>query len=290
MSKEQSPAFQWYAAEYLADENVQLMTMEEEGCYCRLISFCWREGSIPSDPQLLARLCKGVVPSELVTGCFNHPSADTTRLLHPRLEVERAKQEEWRKKSALGGKRSAHKRKHRKGLDPQQGGTSTVPRVVVPIGNSSSSSSIASSNTPPVVPQWDNGNEQSALFALFWQYYPRHEAKKHAFKTFLRLKATRELVESWIPWLTEAAQSVQWQDKNTIPHAATWLNQRRWEDDPPPMPRKQLVYKPDTVGANNAESGGWEGRAAEIRLKPPEQWTATEREIVQAMEARSGHE
>jgi len=53
------PAFQFYAADYLADEHVQLMTLEEEGAYIRALAYCWREGSIPADPEALSRLLKG---------------------------------------------------------------------------------------------------------------------------------------------------------------------------------------------------------------------------------------
>lgn len=131
------------------------------------------------------------------------------------------------------------------------------------------------------------------LFVRFWEAYPRHEAKQNAWKSFLKLQPGEELLGVMISWLGAACKSEQWQDKTKIPHPATWLNQRRWEDDPPPMPKpvkKSLLYHPDTVGANNDESCGYEGMAAEIRKKPPETWTETEREIVRAMEASAaGH-
>lgn len=107
-----SPAFQFYAAEYLADEDVQLMSLEEEGCYIRLLAYCWREGSIPSDLDKLSRLCKGASTTavRVVTGCFKQDATDSTRLLHKRLEVEREKQRQWREKSSRGGLKSAEVR------------------------------------------------------------------------------------------------------------------------------------------------------------------------------------
>lgn len=106
------PAFQFYADHYLADENVQLMSLEEEGAYIRLLAFCWREGSIPADEVLLSRLCKGANLDiiRVVTKCFQPMFECGSRLVHPRLEAERKKQEEWRKKSSDGGKKSADKR------------------------------------------------------------------------------------------------------------------------------------------------------------------------------------
>lgn len=137
-----SPAFQFYPADYLADEKVQLMTLEEEGAYLRSLAFCWREGSIPSDPQTLSRLIgKGcsVEIARVVQGCFNHPSKDASRMMHPRLECEREKQKQWIRKSSEGGKVSAEKRQKRAKesiRSEMKGGSSGV---VEPKVNSSSS-------------------------------------------------------------------------------------------------------------------------------------------------------
>ncbi len=147
------PAFQFYAAEYLADEHVQLMTLEEEGAYIRLLSFCWREGSIPSDLNALSRLCKGGSTTMLAMVLKRfQPSDNGERLIHPRLETERLKQQEWRAKSAQGGKASARKRKQARRVSVEQGGSTKgqapastngqAPRL-----NTSSASSSASATT-----------------------------------------------------------------------------------------------------------------------------------------------
>jgi putative transposase len=44
--KGKDPAFQFYAADWLADEAVSVMGLEEEGAYIRALCYCWREGSI----------------------------------------------------------------------------------------------------------------------------------------------------------------------------------------------------------------------------------------------------
>jgi uncharacterized protein YdaU (DUF1376 family) len=108
-----SPSFQFYAAEYLADENVALMTLEEEGAYIRAIAYCWREGSIPADYELLSRLLKGASTNILrvVTKCFNQHPTEAGRLVHGRLEKEREKQRLWREKSSKGGKISSDLKK-----------------------------------------------------------------------------------------------------------------------------------------------------------------------------------
>jgi uncharacterized protein YdaU (DUF1376 family) len=111
-----SPAFQFYAADYLADENVSVMTLEEEGAYWRAIAYCWREGSIPADDARLSRLLKGASNQTLtvVRLCFNQMPTDPTRLIHPRLEIEREKQRLWREKSSDAGKKSGKSRRDKK--------------------------------------------------------------------------------------------------------------------------------------------------------------------------------
>jgi uncharacterized protein YdaU (DUF1376 family) len=103
MASGKAPAFQFYAAEYLADENVQLLTLEQEGIYVRLLAYCWREGSIPSDLVKLSRLCKNA-PAEALDGVLELfiPGSEG-RLLHRRLEDERQKHEDYRKAQAANG-------------------------------------------------------------------------------------------------------------------------------------------------------------------------------------------
>jgi len=79
----------------------------DEGCYIRLLSYCWREGSLPSDLDTLKALCKGVDPSSKVLVAFVKKG---DKLLHPRLERERRRQSEFRKKMSDGGLKGMSKR------------------------------------------------------------------------------------------------------------------------------------------------------------------------------------
>lgn len=98
------------------------MTLEEEGAYIRLLSYCWQHGSIPADPEAAARLIgKGASPAlaSKVLTMFQPPlqpdlpigSPVGVVLVHERLEAEKAKQIAWKTKSSEGGKKSAEKRK-----------------------------------------------------------------------------------------------------------------------------------------------------------------------------------
>jgi hypothetical protein len=152
MAHEQSPAFQFYPSDYLASMRVQLMGLAEEGAYLRCLCYCWLHGSIPANPADLVKLIGkgGSLPiAESVASMFSPHPEDPSRLVHDRLESERAKQAEWRRKSAQGGKNSGIARKTAK--LPAKGGSTTLPTVVEPPyepkGNSSVFSLQSSINT-----------------------------------------------------------------------------------------------------------------------------------------------
>ncbi|WP_079415262.1 hypothetical protein [Thiomonas intermedia] len=71
-------------------------------------------------------------------------------------------------------------------------------------------------------------------FATFWKSYPRKVGKQDAMKAWKRLKPDADLVQAIGEGLERAKASEQWQrDRGQfVPHAATWLNGRRWEDEP----------------------------------------------------------
>jgi len=73
-----------------------------------------------------------------------------------------------------------------------------------------------------------------ARFGVFWDAYPKKVGKGAAEKAFERCRVTKELLDRMLKAVARAKESVQWQEENGrfIPNPATWLNQRRWEDDP----------------------------------------------------------
>lgn len=92
-----SPAFQWYPKDILASARVQEMSLAEEGAYRRLLDFCWLNGSIPADEKRVSRLIGKGATVEIAQVCmemFVPDPQDESRLIHDRLEEERAKQEQ----------------------------------------------------------------------------------------------------------------------------------------------------------------------------------------------------
>jgi len=79
----------------------------------------------------------------------------------------------------------------------------------------------------------NKNNNYTGLFEQFWKSYPRKVAKAEARRIWTdKLKPDEELFSKIMKSL-EAIKHTEWVDKETqyIPHARTWLNQRRWEDD-----------------------------------------------------------
>ena len=79
-------------------------------------------------------------------------------------------------------------------------------------------------------------------FDRFWESYPRKTAKQEAIKAFEKLKPDAMLIETMVKAVERQKQSAQWQEDGGryIPHPATWLNQRRWEDVLPAKGQEKL--------------------------------------------------
>lgn len=76
-------------------------------------------------------------------------------------------------------------------------------------------------------------NTDNALFEEFWKIYPRKEAKAKARVAFERKVHTIEQFRVIATFITHAVRSDRWQEDGGrfIPHATTFINQERWNDD-----------------------------------------------------------
>ena len=165
------PAFQFYPGDWLGSQRVSLLSLEEEGAYLRLLASCWQHGSIPSDPEKIARLIgKGAsttLATTLATMFQPHPY-DSALMVHDRLEREREKQDAWAEKSREGGRKSAEKRQYLKG-----GSTTLQPPLEGCLPNGSnqkatlqSSSTITNKEKVEFPP-----NLQTSEFEKAWEEY-----------------------------------------------------------------------------------------------------------------------
>lgn len=70
-------------------------------------------------------------------------------------------------------------------------------------------------------------------FEEFWKAYPKKVAKQSALKVWEKLKPDEELTATILSAIEKQKRSATWKKDNGqyIPHPATWLNGKRWEDE-----------------------------------------------------------
>jgi len=70
-------------------------------------------------------------------------------------------------------------------------------------------------------------------FVTFWEQYPKKVAKPQALKAWKKIKPTGQLLACLMSALETQKASADWlKDAGQfIPHPASWLNGRRWEDE-----------------------------------------------------------
>jgi uncharacterized protein YdaU (DUF1376 family) len=225
------------------------MTLEEEGAYIRLLSYCWREGSIPADNAMLSRLCKGA-SNECLTRvrlCFEQHRTDVHRLVHKRLDAERQKQQEYADAKAKAGVESGKSRRQKKFSTEQVFDSVGVSVRTEREHNRTLQSSSSSSNIePPIVPQGGPvavpdskpkkpkatmTAEQREWFWPWWESYPRKEAKQPAEIAWGRIVRDKATADAALVGLKAQLPDLLARERDKIPHPATWINQRRWTDE-----------------------------------------------------------
>ena len=111
--------------------------------------------------------------------------------------------------------------------------------------------------TPPKSPK---GDEYPAEFSEFWLAYPNKKAKGDAYQVWRRLKS-RPALAVLVAALDRQRSSAAWTKDGGafIPHPATWLRQRRWEDEPdPPTAIKGMPPDIAALPWNSARRLKWE--------------------------------
>lgn len=93
----------------------------------------------------------------------------------------------------------------------------------------------------PLTPQGDD--VVIPRFDTFWSAYPRKTGKADARNKFEKLVTDESTLSTILKSLEYLKTTEQWQKDSGkyIPYPATWLNQKRWEDEtaqPPAEPRK----------------------------------------------------
>ena len=89
------------------------------------------------------------------------------------------------------------------------------------------------SSEPVIEPKPLSEQDPMNGFAQFWKLYPRKVNKPAAEKAWAKLKLSAETVTTIGQALVKQATSIDWLKSGGqfIPHPATWLNGKRWEDE-----------------------------------------------------------
>lgn len=87
-------------------------------------------------------------------------------------------------------------------------------------------------------------------FEVWWKAYPRKTAKPKALESYAKLRADGVSAKAMLDGLNKACK--EWEAEGTepryVPYPATWLNQRRFEDEPmTAKPKKpENPYRPES--------------------------------------------
>ncbi|WP_310219747.1 DUF1376 domain-containing protein [Pseudomonas sp. 2957] len=219
------PYMQFYVADYLADTTH--LTAEEHGAYMLLLFSYWQTGK-PLRIDRLATVAR--IPNE------RWPSvADTlseffhvteTHWVQFRVEADLEAVNSKVVTASNAGKASARA----KALKKQQELNDRSTNVDDPLernGNHTDTDTDTDknkNNTPPMVDD---------LFPKFWKMYPNKKGKAAAEKAWKKLKVTADLFGQIAEGLAAQVVCEAWvkDGGQFIPHPATWLNGKRWEDE-----------------------------------------------------------
>ena len=114
---EQSPAFQFYANDWISDPNRMKLSLEEQGAYVLLYCHCWRGFKIPKDFEIMSRMlnCRTEKIEKIypkIKHLFEEKKEKDgiTYLYCIQAEEERKEQAKNRRKRSIAGKLGAKKR------------------------------------------------------------------------------------------------------------------------------------------------------------------------------------
>jgi len=262
--------YPWYPGDFYGDPLVRLMSAHGRGAYRELLDHAWQTGVLRDPERVLRSLGwdPALWEAELRTCWYE---AEGGGFGQQRLEAERANAmaqsaravaaNESRHGTSPNGPRNVHV----PGPNGPQMEPGTCPSPPPPPPPQSELKDVHPPITP-LLPIQDDGRdlgrmykakvhrpkvhrpkvhrpEYSDDFQRWWAAYPRRIGKGRAWQEWQR--QDHPGAEAMIRAVELACTSDQWQRDGGqyIPHPATWLHQRRWDDDPHPTTGPALSDK-----------------------------------------------
>ena len=222
------------------DADTAHLSMLEDAAYARLIRLYYRrEKPIPRDIHEACRLVRAASKQE---------QAAVATVLNEFFSLEA---DGWRQKRCdeeilvVTSRISAARTNGTKGGRPRKPSNNPTiildnPAITQPffLDNPDESSPTSNLQPPttrredPPYPQKGGVRNFPPGFDRFWEAYPRKTAKPAAMKAFVRVKVDDITLKSMLAAIDSQCRGEQWQRDSGkfVPHPATWLNNRRWED------------------------------------------------------------
>jgi uncharacterized protein YdaU (DUF1376 family) len=221
-----------YVADYRADTT--RLNTEQHGAYLLILIDYWRNGPPPDDDRVLSQITgltlarwkshRPVIQGffKIVDGVWRQKRADKEMTKAAGLQETLSKR----------GKKGAEARWNK---DDTGNATSMQQALPSAMPSTMPSTMLADAPSPSPTPS----TKSKALFAnangeweAFWNNYPNKAHKEGAIGQWKRVKAAD--VPTIMASLASHKATEQWQ-RGIIPHARTWLNQRRWKDELQPL-------------------------------------------------------
>lgn len=199
------PAFLFYSSDFLT--GTMTMTDEQVGRYIRLLCLQHQKGILTEKDMMF--ICKS--KDDDIFGKF---LKNASGYFNQRLREEAEKRAAYSNSRALN--RVKDKKKFKK--DMKKTLNSYVPHM---------------ENENVNEDEDINNNINGSAFLKFWQIYPKKKSKGQAEKAFSKINPDEQLLAVMIAAIERAKKSEDWikEKGKYIPHPATWLNAKGWEDE-----------------------------------------------------------
>lgn len=209
------------------------LSLTQRGAYLALMHHYYAtEKPLPNDHAALCRVAGAIDKAErdavrVVMGFF---TAVDSGLMHARIEAEIEKagnQSDTNRRIALE-REAARKAQREENETSTKRATNREPNQTPDTRHQ---------RNPPTPAKRGSGEVHGFPpgFAEFWAAYPRKTAKDKAAQAFAKVKPDGPLLVTILAAVQRQATSEQWtKDRGQfVPHAATWLNGKRWQDELP---------------------------------------------------------